>query len=122
MTTMEKKLIEALQLTDEDRVVLLQDLSDLLDFNATAKLLLSTIEQVKAEQGDDVWKVNKMTFLLYLWRNAYMLGYQQALLDLIEAQKEGLAKYTAGNMKKRLDDHRQIEAENERKLQEWKNA
>lgn len=120
MKTMENRLIEALMLTDEDRVILLQDLSDLLDFDATAKLLLSTIEQVKAEQGDEVWKVNKMTFLLYLWRNAYMLGYQQALLDLIEAQKEGLAKYTAANVKKQLDDHRQIEAENARKQQEWK--
>lgn len=119
---MENKLIEALLLTNEAEVALLQDLSDSLDINETSKLMLRAIEEVKKDQGEDICNVNKETFILYLWRNAYLLGYQQALLDVIEAQREELKAYKTGNMKKRFDDHRQIEAENERKLQEWKNA
>lgn len=121
MTTMENKLIETLMLTDEDKVTLLQDLNERLNIGETARLMLGAIEAVNTEQGEDVTKVSKVVYYSYLWRNAYMLGYQQALNEVAKAQETGLAVYSSRNMKKRLDDHRQIEAENAQKLKEWQN-
>lgn len=121
MKTMENRLIEALMLTDEDKTELLQTMSDLLNYDMTLQLTADSLQQIQQDHADeDLARTNKMTLFLYLWRNGYLLGYQQALNDLMKLQQEGLDTYTAANVKKQLDDHRQIEAENARKQQEWK--
>ena len=121
MKTMENRLIEALMPTDEDKTELLQMMSDLLTYDLTLQLTTDSLQQIKQEHADDdLARTKKMTLFLYLWRNGYLLGYQQALNDLMKLQQEGLDTYTATNAKKQLDDHRQIEAENARKQQEWK--